>query len=140
MPSQPRAQACLKMIAPSPVWLVEGDALAGMIEKRRQDALALLDWRAPQVLAIEFEEVERAEHGGGIMTVPADQVENGKSAFVADHGLAVDQARAHRQHGQGGDDLREAVREVIAIGPSRRFSGSPFLVAIGGSGRSKCRN
>jgi hypothetical protein len=41
--------------------------------------------------------------------------ENGKSAFVADDGLAVDQARAHRQHGQGGDDLREAVREVIAI-------------------------
>ena len=63
-----------------------------MIEKLRQDALALLDWRAPQVLAIEFEEVERTEHGGGIMTVPLDQVENGKSAFVADDSLAVDQA------------------------------------------------
>jgi hypothetical protein len=58
--------------------------------------------------------------------------ENGEAAFVADDGLAVDQARAHRQHCQGGDDLREAVREVIAVGPSRRFSGSPFLVAIGG--------
>ena len=33
-------------------------------------------------------------------------------------GFAIDQARAHRQHGQGGYDLREAVREVIAIGPS----------------------
>ena len=40
--------------------------------------------------------------------------ENGEAAFVADDGLAVDQARAHRQHCQGGDDLREAVREVIA--------------------------
>jgi hypothetical protein len=70
MPSQPSAQACLKMIAPSArVVLVEGDALMGMTEKFRQDALALLDRRAPQVLAVEFEEVERAEHGGGIMTV-----------------------------------------------------------------------
>jgi hypothetical protein len=106
--------------------------------------LALLYRRAPQVLAIEFEEVERAEHGGCIVTVSPDQVENGKSAFVADDGLAVDQAQAHRQHCQGGDDLREAVRELIAIGRSRRFSGSPFLVAIGGisdisSGRSKSR-
>jgi hypothetical protein len=64
----------------------------GMTEKLRQDALALLDWRAPQVLAVEFEEVERAEHGGGIMTVSADQVENGKAALVVDGGLAVDQA------------------------------------------------
>jgi hypothetical protein len=71
-------------------------------EKLRQDVLALFDRRAPQVLAVEFEEVERAEHGGGIMTVPADQVENGKSAFVADDGLAVDQAGTHWQHCQGG--------------------------------------
>jgi hypothetical protein len=70
------------------------------------------------VLVIEFEQVERAEHGGGIMTISADQVENGEPAFVADNGLAVDQALAHRQHCQSGDDLREAVREVIAIGPS----------------------
>jgi hypothetical protein len=49
--------------------LVEGDALVGMIEKLRQDALALLDRRAPEVFAVEFEEVERAEHGGGIMTL-----------------------------------------------------------------------
>ena len=89
-----------------------------MTQKLRQDALALLYRRAPQVLAIEFEEVERAEHGGCIVTVSLDQVENGKPALVAYDGFAIDQARAHRQHGQGGDDLREAVREVIAIGPS----------------------
>jgi len=45
-------------------------------EKLRQDVLALFDRRAPQVLAVEFEEVERAEHG--VVTVPADQVENGE--------------------------------------------------------------
>jgi len=40
--------------------------------------------RAPQVLAVEFEEVERAEHSGSVVAVPADQVENGKAAFVID--------------------------------------------------------
>ena len=69
--------------------------------------------------------------------------ENGEAAFVADDGLAVDQARAHRQHCQGGDDLREAAREVIAIGPSS-LQRLIIFVAIGGradipSGRSKCR-
>jgi hypothetical protein len=49
-----------------------------MTEKFRQDALALPDRCAPQVLAIEFEQVEREQHGGGIVTVPADQVENGE--------------------------------------------------------------
>jgi hypothetical protein len=49
----------------------------GMTEQLRQDVLAL---------AVQFEEVERAEHGGGVVAVPADQVENGKPAFVADDG------------------------------------------------------
>ena len=38
-------------------------------QKLRQGTFALLDRRAPQVLAVEFQEVERAEHGGGIMTL-----------------------------------------------------------------------
>jgi hypothetical protein len=29
-----------------------------------------------------LEEVERAEHGGGFVTVPADQVENGEAPLV----------------------------------------------------------
>jgi hypothetical protein len=76
------------------VVLVERDAFMGMTQKLRQDALALFDGRAPRVLAVEFEEVERAEHGGGIIRYPVDQVENGEPAVVADDGLAVEQARA----------------------------------------------
>ena len=129
MPSQPRGAGVLeddRSVARAV--LVEGDAFMGMTEKLLQEALALLDWRAPQVLAIEFEEVERAEHGGGIMTVPSDQVENGKSAFVADDGLAIEQAGAHREHGHCRDDLGKSVREVCAlfwsaIGHGRRCAG-----------------
>ena len=72
--------------------LVERDTFMGVTQKLRQYPLALLDRHAPQVPAVEFEQVERAEHGGGIMTISADQVENGEPAFVADDGLAVDQA------------------------------------------------
>ena len=38
------------------VVLIEGDAFMGVTGKLRQDALALFDRRAPQVLAVEFEE------------------------------------------------------------------------------------
>ena len=95
--------------------LVEGDALVGMTEKFRQDALALPDRRAPQVLAIEFEQVEREQHGGGIVTVPADQVENGEPLSLQTTASPSIQARAHRQHSQCRDDLREAACEVIAL-------------------------
>jgi hypothetical protein len=43
---------------PVPI-LVERDPLVGVAQELRQDVLALLDRRVPQVLAIEFEEVER---------------------------------------------------------------------------------
>ncbi len=47
---------------------------------------------APQVLAIELDQIERAEHGGGIVPVSADQIEDGEAVLVADDGLTVDQA------------------------------------------------
>jgi hypothetical protein len=64
------------------VVLVEGDGLGAVTQKLRQDALALLDRRAPQVLAIQFEQVESAEHCGGVTPVSADQVENGETPLV----------------------------------------------------------
>ena len=73
----------------------------------------MLDGRASQVLAVEFEEVERAEYGGGIVTVSAEEVEHGEAVPVADDGLTVDQARAHRQQGHRRDDLRKTAREVV---------------------------
>ena len=48
--------------------------------------------RASQVLAVQFEQVEGAEHGGSVMLVAADQVEHGEAVFVTDDSLAVDQA------------------------------------------------
>ena len=103
----------------------------GMTEKFRQDALALPDRRAPQVLAIEFEQAEREQHGGGIVTVPADQVENGEPLSLQTT------ASPSIRHERTGSTLRAATIcekrfEKLLPLVLRRFSGSPFLVAIGG--------
>jgi hypothetical protein len=66
-------------------------------QKLRQGTFALLDRHAPQVLAVQFEQVESAEHGGGVVPVPTDQVEDREPILVADDGLTVEQARAQGQ-------------------------------------------
>jgi hypothetical protein len=52
--------------------LVVGDARMGVSQELGQRALALFDRRAPQVLAVHFEQIEGAEHGGGIVPVCTD--------------------------------------------------------------------
>jgi hypothetical protein len=64
MPSQPSAQACSNTISPSPSkcslstmsgsWSAEG---------LRQRLLAVFDRRAAQVAAVEFDQIEGAQHG-----------------------------------------------------------------------------
>ena len=49
------------------------------------------------------------------MAKSADKLEDGKALLVADDGLAVDQAGPRRQRARRRDDLRKAVREVIAF-------------------------
>ena len=108
----------------------------GMTQKLRQDALALLDRRA-QVLPIQFEEVERAEHGVGIMTESADQVENGRKQTedqsVAEDGDAVDIRRElieRQQHHDNDDDGRPEVGPSPAAGNVARPYRSPSGTAV----------
>ena len=61
-------------------------------------------------------------------TYSSGQLEDGKATFVADDGLPVDQAGAHREHGHGRDDLREAVGEVGAL------PGEELHAAVGAPG------
>jgi hypothetical protein len=48
------------------VMLIVGDACMRVAQELGQLAFALLDRHVPQVLAVEFEQVESAEHGGGV--------------------------------------------------------------------------
>jgi hypothetical protein len=49
------------------------------------------------------------------MPASAQQLEHRHAGVVASNRLAVDQARAYRQHGKGGGDLRVPVPPVVAI-------------------------
>jgi hypothetical protein len=68
-----------------------------------------------QVFAVKLKQIKGAERRVGIMAKSADQIEDGKALLVADNGLAIDQAGPRRQRAQRRDDLRKAVREVIAF-------------------------
>ena len=52
--------------------LVERDTFMGMTQKLHQSPLAVLDRHASQILAVQFEQVEGAKHGGAIMAISAD--------------------------------------------------------------------
>jgi hypothetical protein len=75
----------------------------------------LFDGYAPQVLAVHFEQVEGAEHGGGIVPVFAEEIEHCEAVRIAHDRLTVDQAGLHRQQGHRRDDLRKAACEVVAL-------------------------
>jgi hypothetical protein len=45
----------------------------------------------------------------------AKALEVGEPIRVAEDGFAIDDAGAHRQGGDGGEDQREAVRPIVAV-------------------------
>jgi hypothetical protein len=95
MPSQPRAQACLNTTPPgsmNTLLSTKPDRLVA--QQLRQLGLAILDRLAPQIAAVEFEQVEGAEGDAAIMPVSAKKLEVGEPVAVAGDRLAVDQAGA----------------------------------------------
>jgi hypothetical protein len=59
--------------------LVHDNARMRAAHQLCQCALALLDWRAAQLLAVEFDQVESDQHRGVAMSLVADQVEYGEA-------------------------------------------------------------
>ena len=64
--------------------LVEGDALLGAVQKRRQEIFAFLDGCASQVVAIKLDKIEGAKQGGMVMVPVAQQFEHREAALI-DH-------------------------------------------------------
>jgi hypothetical protein len=54
-------------------------------------ALALLDWRAPQIFAIEFDQIESDQQCIVTVALVADEVEHRQPALIGDNRLAVEQ-------------------------------------------------
>jgi hypothetical protein len=72
--------------------LVEGYAIAGVMEKISERAFALLEWLLAKIKAIELDQVEGAQHGGMVMTPIAREIEHRKPLPIDDDSLAVDDA------------------------------------------------
>ena len=93
---------------------VEGDPVLHAAEEVGQRMLTILQPRPSEVLAVEFDQIESAEHGGVVTKPITEIVEHREAAFVDRDGLAVHNARPHRQASDRIDDLREARREIVA--------------------------
>jgi hypothetical protein len=80
---------------------------------------------APQIFAVEFDQIESAKDRHLARPLPADKAEHRKALLIGDDRLAVDQTGACRQSGDRRGGLREAAREVIAI-PGEQ----PYPIAV----------
>jgi len=94
--------------------LVEPDAGAGLGHDRRERGLADLKRITPQVVAVQFDEVEGVEEYLVVSAVVPDEIERGNAVVIAGDSFAVDDAGARAQAGQRLDDQREAIGEVVA--------------------------
>jgi hypothetical protein len=70
--------------------------------------------RAPQVVAAQLDKVEGVQEHVAIMAPIPNPVERRHAVLVTGDGLAVDDAGARLQAGQGLNDQREAVGQIVA--------------------------
>jgi len=94
-------------------------------QQRLQGALAGFDRLAPQVFAVEFDQIEGAQGHGAAVLLPTDQVEYCKSLLVTGDGLAVDYAGVCRQGSNRRGGQREAASKIVAL-PGEK----PHTVAV----------
>src|SRR5262249_45489907 len=94
--------------------LVEPDAGARLGHDRRERGLADLKRIAPQIVAVQLDQVEGVEENAFVSAVVTDEIERGNAVVIAGDSLAVDDAGARAQACQRLGDQREAAGEVIA--------------------------
>jgi hypothetical protein len=72
------------------VMVIEHDARMRAAHQLGQLTLALLDRHPAQILAVELDQIESAEHCFVAMTHPADKFKHCEAVVVGDDRLAVD--------------------------------------------------
>ena len=86
----------------------------GLGHDRCERGLADLKRIAPQVVAVQFDEVEGIEERAVIMAAVANEIERGDAVVIAGDSFAVDNAGARAQPGERINDQREAMGEIVA--------------------------
>jgi hypothetical protein len=108
---------------------IEPDAQAGLGHDKSERGLADMKRIAPQVVAVQLDQVEGVEEYALVSALVADQIERGNAVVIAGDSFAVDNAGVRAEASQGLDDEREATGEVIA-GTAVEFTCAPFLRAM----------
>src|SRR6516162_7512253 len=90
------------------------NGVTGCVSPARRRVAADLKRIAPQVVTVQFDEVERAEEYALVSAVVTHQIERGNAIVIAGDSFAIDDARARAQARQRLDNQREAMGEVIA--------------------------
>ena len=80
--------------------LVQADARSGFGQHAGERSFAHAERVAPQIIAVQLNQVEAVEKHGAIMAPIPDAVEAWHSAIVAGDGLAVDDAGARAEPSQ----------------------------------------
>jgi len=93
--------------------LVEPDAGLGFGHDRCERGLTDLKRIAPQVVAVQLDEVEGVEEDAPVSALVPDEIERGDTVVIASDRLAIDDAGARAQASQGLGDEREAMGEVV---------------------------
>jgi len=104
---------------------IEADAGAGLGHDRRERSLADLKRIAPQVVAIQLDQVEGVEEDAPVSVVMADEIERGNAVVIAGDSFAIDDAGTRAQACQRLNNQWEALGEVIA-----RTAVEPHLRAV----------
>src|SRR5262249_56978541 len=94
--------------------LVEPNAGAGFGHDRCKGGLADFKRIAPEVVAVQFNEVEGVQERAVIMAAVANEIERGNAVVIAGDSFAVDDAGAQAQPEERINDQRKAVGQVIA--------------------------
>ena len=75
---------------------------------------AKLDWIAPEVVAVQLDQIEGVEEYAFVSAVVTDEIERGNAAVIAGDSFAVDDAGARAQECERLDNQREAMGEIVA--------------------------
>src|SRR5262249_53896671 len=92
----------------------EPNAGAGLGHDRCESGLADLKRITPQVVAVQFNEVEGVEEDALVRALVTDEIERCNAILIAGDSFAVDDARARAKPCQRLDDQRKTMCEVVA--------------------------
>jgi hypothetical protein len=94
--------------------LIEPDAGASLGQDRCERSLANLKRIAPQVVAVQLDQVEGVEKHAVVSAMVTNEIERGNAVVITGDSLAVGDAGTGAQAGERLNDQRKATREVIA--------------------------